>query len=187
MKKYLRTVVFIVSSFLFYLLWVNGGEQAYGKLVTVGIDKITSKVSGIKKAEFKHFEQEEKTLIYCYYSDRKTNIALEFCLPIVLLLAWHLSLFFDNRIRPKVAFKLFAFNFLIVYFLQIMFPLLLYNISQSKAKATGLFIGLQVFGFIVFFLMIKDSLLIKLKYSSEIENQEPVQRVVSTIEKNKKK
>jgi len=68
-----------------------------------------------------------------------------------------------------------------------MFPLLLYNISQSKAKATGLFIGLQVFGFIVFFLMIKDSLLIKLKYSSEIENQEPVQRVVSTIEKNKKK
>jgi hypothetical protein len=187
MKNLVRNSVFIIASIVFYIIWANGGEQTYGKLVTFGIDKFTSKISSIEKAEFKHFEQEEKTLIYCYYPDRKTNIALEFCLPIVLLLAWHLSLFFDKRLKAKKALKMFGINFAIVYFLQIIFPLLLFNISQSKVKAMGLFIGLQVFGFIVFFLILKDSFLIKLNYSEPEQNLEPVKDVVKGIDKRKSK
>lgn len=187
MKNLVRNIVFIVSSIIFYLLWANGGEQAYGKIITFGIDKITSKVSSIEKAEFKHFDQDEKTLIYCYYPDRRTNIALEYCLPIVLLLAWHLSLFFDKRVNTKKALKMFGINFAIVYFLQILFPLLLFNISQSKVKAMGLFIGLQIFGFIVFFLIIKDSFLLRLNYPTPELNQEPVKNVIKGIEKRKTK
>jgi hypothetical protein len=177
MKNSVRNIVFVVASIVFYMLWENGGEQVYGRLITFGIDNVTAKVSSIEKAEFKHFKEEQKTLIYCYYSDRKTNISLEFCLPVVLLLAWHLSLFFDKRLVAKKAFKMFGINFLIVYFLQILFPLLLFNISQSKVKAMGLFIGLQIFGFIVFFLILKDSFILKLNYSVVEENQQPVKDV----------
>ena len=186
-KNYIRYIVFVVASFLFYLIWAKGGDQVYGKIVTVGIDKVTSKISSIKKAEFVHFKEQDKTLIYCFYRDRRTNISLEFCLPIVLLLAWHLSLFFDKRFNSKTALKMLGINFAIVYFLQILFPLLLYNISQSKVKSMGLFIGLQVFGFIVFFLILKDSLLIKYKYSSSEINQPSASGVVNEIRKNKKK
>jgi hypothetical protein len=186
MKNLVRNSVFVVASILFYLLWANGGDQVYGRMVTFGIDKVTSRISSIEKAEFKHFEAEDKSHIYCYYPDRKNNISLEFCLPIVLLLAWHLSLFFDKRLKAKKALKMFGVNFAIVYFLQILFPLLLYNISQSKAKAMGLFIGLQVFGFIVFFLILKDSFLIKLNYQASEVNQPPVMAVdKGTIKKKK--
>jgi hypothetical protein len=186
-KNLVRNIVFVVASVLFYLLWSNGGDQFYGKIVTFGIDKVTSRVSSIQKAEFIQYKEQEKTLIYCYYPDRKTNIALEFCLPIVLLLAWHLSLFFDKRIKAMTALKMFGINFAIVYFLQILFPLLLYNISQSKVKSMGLFIGLQVFGFIVFFLILKDSLVIKYKYSSSDLNIQPSNDVVKGVVKSKKK
>jgi hypothetical protein len=186
-KNLIRNIVFVVASFLIYLLWSNGGDQIYGKIVTFGIDKVTSRVSSIEKAEFIHYKEQEKTLIYCYYKDRKTNISLEFCLPVVLLLAWHLSLFFDKRIKSKDALKMFGINFAIVYFLQIIFPLLLYNISQSKVKSIGLFIGIQVFGFIVFFLILKDSLLIKYKYSSSGLNLGTTKVVVKEVEKKKLK
>jgi len=186
MKNLVRNSVFVLASIVFYLLWANGGEQVYGRLVAGGINTVTTKISSIKKAEFKHFEAEEKTLIYCYYKDRKTNISLEFCLPIVLLLAWHLSLFFDKRLNAKKALKMFGINFLIVFFLQILFPLLLYNISQSKVKAMGLFIGLQVFGFIVFFLILKDSFLIKLNNTEPEVNQQPVVDVDKGTIKRKK-
>lgn len=167
MKNSLRIIIFIFASIIFYLIWANGGEEVYGKIVTKGVDKITSKFSSIERAEFKISEQDQTPMINCYYKDRKTKIALEYCLPVVLLLAWHLSLFFDKRIKPKDASKMFAINFSILFFLQIFFPLLLFNISQSKAKSMGLFIGLQIFGFLVFFLIIKDSLLIKYKYSQK--------------------
>lgn len=170
MKKYLRNSVFILSSIVFYLLWSNGGEQVYGKFVTTGIEKFTTKISGIESVQYKHIPNQQITIITCNYSDRKTNIALEFCLPIVLLLAWHLSLFFDRRISSKTALKYFFVNFAILYFLQILFPLLLYNISQSKLKSMGLFIGLQIFSFLVFFLILKDSLIIKSKFSEPTEN-----------------
>lgn len=170
MKKYLRNIVFLVSSLVFYFVWINGGETAYGKLVATGIDKFTTKVSKIESVEYKHFEKKQKTLLYLKYPDRTTKIALEYCLPVVLLLAWQFSLFFDHRIKVKYAFKLLGMNFLTIYFLQIIFPLLLFNISQSKTKSMGLFIGLQIFGFIVFFLILKDSLLIKNKNLSQFEN-----------------
>lgn len=165
MKKYLRNSIFIVSSILFYLLWSNGGEQVYGKLVTTGIEKFTTKISAIESVEFNYYPDERNTLLTCKYADRSTNIAFEFCMPIVLLLAWHLSLFFDRRLPSKTAFRFFFINFAILYFLQILFPLLLYNISQSKMKSMGLFIGLQIFSFLVFFLILKDSLIIKYKFS----------------------
>jgi len=170
MKKYLRNIVFLISSLVFYVLWINGGEKAYGKLVATGIDKFTTKISKIENVEYKHFKKEQKTLLYLKYPDRTTKIALEYCLPVVLLLAWQFSLFFDRRISVNYALKLLGINFLILYFLQIIFPLLLFNISQSKAKSMGLFIGLQIFGFIVFFLILKDSLLIKNNKLQQSEN-----------------
>jgi hypothetical protein len=177
MKNLIRNIVFIVASLIIYLLWANGGEKVYGRFVAFGIDKFTAKVSLIDKAEFVNSKDENKAMIFCYYPDRKTNISLEYCLPVVLLLAWHLSLFFDKRLTSKKSFKMFGINFLIVYFLQIIFPLLLFNISQSKVKAMGLFIGLQIFGFIVFFLIIKDSFLIKLNNPVPEINQQPVNSV----------
>jgi len=128
----IRIIVFVAASILFYAIWVNGGENAYGQFVAGGIDKITSKISSIEKAEFGLSEKTNAPTIYCYYPDRRTRIAMEFCLPIILLLAWHLSLFFDKRINAKIALKYLGVNFSIVYFLQIIFPLLLFNISQSK-------------------------------------------------------
>jgi len=166
----IRIIVFVAASILFYAIWVNGGENAYGQFVAGGIDKITSKISSIEKAEFGLSEKTNAPTIYCYYPDLRTRIAMEFCLPIILLLAWHLSLFFDKRINAKIALKYLGVNFSIVYFLQIIFPLLLFNISQSKVKSVGFFIGLQVFGFIVFFLILKDSLLIKYNYSETQKN-----------------
>lgn len=170
MKKYLRNSIFLVTSLLLYLLWANGGERVYGKFVTTGINEFVSKVTSIEHADYTYFEKENKTMMQLKYPDRTTKIALEYCLPVVLLLAWQFSLFFDKRISKKYAAKLLGINFLILYFLQIIFPLLLFNISQSKTKSIGLFIGLQIFGFIVFFIILKDSLLIKYKFSNQSEN-----------------
>jgi hypothetical protein len=181
MRKHRRNIIFLVTSVLFYLLWVNGGESIYAKFVSKGIEKFTSKISSIESVDYKHFEKEKQTLIYCNYADRKTTIAMEFCLPIVLLLAWHFALFFEYRITKKKALQLFTVNFSIVYFFQILFPLLLFNISQSIIKAMGLFIGLQIVGFLVFFLILKDSLIIKYKFLLSLENQAPTKGV--TIEK----
>lgn len=171
MKKYLRNIIFIVAGFALYLLWSNGGEQVYGKVVVTGIQKFTAKVSAIETVTYTHYKEQGTTMLYFKYPDRTTSIALEYCLPVVLLLAWQLSLFFDRRIKTKIAFKLLGINFSILYFLQIFFPLLLFNISLSKTKSMGLFIGLQIFSFLVFFLMLKDSLMIKHKYALSDEDQ----------------
>lgn len=168
MKRYLRNSIFIIASILFYLGWMNGGEKFYGKFVTVGINEFITKFSSIEQANYKQLD-DGSTMMTLKYPDRTTRIALEYCLPVVLLLAWQLSLFFDKRLTKKYAAKLLAFNFIILYFLQIIFPLLLFNISQSKTKSIGLFIGLQIFGFIVFFIILKDSLLIRLKVGQHVK------------------
>jgi len=166
-NRFIRNAVFVVLSLLIYLAWSNGFDRAYGKFVAGGISNITSKFSSIERAQVKYYEEEKTSIITCKYEDRTTKINLEYCLPVVLLLAWQLSLFFDKRLRRKDTFKLLAINFLIVYFLQIIFPLLLFNVSQSKFKSTSLFIGMQIFSFIVFFLILKDSLMIKYIYSQK--------------------
>jgi hypothetical protein len=167
MNRIIRNIVFIVLSFAFYFAWENGGDRLYGKFVAGGISKITTQFSSMEKAELRHYENPKTDLLYCLYEDRATKIDIEYLLPIVLLLAWQLSLFIDKRVNVKGALKLFAVNFSIVYLLQVLFPLLLYNVSQSKFKSTSLFIGMQVFGFIVFFLIIKDSLLIRFRTSNK--------------------
>lgn len=163
MNKTIRYSVFIISSILFYVLWINGGEQAYGKIILRGMEQFSTQLSNIEQIELKHFEKEEKTMLYFTYSDRKNSISLEYCLPIVLLLAWQFSLFIDRSISTKLAFKLFAINFIIVFILQITFPLLLFNVSLSKPKAISLFIGLQTFSFIILFLILKDTLILNHK------------------------
>lgn len=177
---YIRSTIFVLASILFYLIWSNGGERVYGKIVAGGVNKITTRFSSIQKSEYKYFEDQEKSVMFFFYKDRQNNISTEYCLPVVLLLAWHLSLFFDKRLIAKKALKYFAINFSIIYFLQIIFPLLLYNISQSKTKSMSLFIGLQIFSFIVFFLIIKDSLLIKYNNSMNNSNIGTNDRVLNT-------
>jgi hypothetical protein len=171
MRKYLRNIIFLVTSVILYLLWYNGGEKVYAEVLTFGIDKITTRFSGMEEASLQYIEEQDKTMIFFLYPDRSNRIGIEYCLPIVLLLAWHIGLFFDQRLKAKSALKLFGTNFSIIYILQIFFPLLLFNISQSKVKSTGLFIGLQIFVFLVFFLIIKDSLIIKYKYGTKEKKQ----------------
>lgn len=161
MKRYLRNIVFVVTSILFYLIWNNGGELVYGRFLAAGMQHITTKFSTIEKIRLENLEKQNEVLIFFKYPDRTTNITLEYCLPIVLLFAWQFSVFFDTRIRKRTAAKLFALNFTIVLILQTLLPLLLFNVSQSKVKSVSLFIGLQIFGFIVFFLILKDSIVIK--------------------------
>ena len=170
MKNYLRNSIFILASVLLYLLWMNGGERVYAKFVTTGINEFVTKISRVEQAKYEYFENEHQTMMQLKYPDRTTTIALEYCLPVVLLLAWQFSLFFDKHLTRSYALKLFALNFISLYILQLFFPLLLFNISQSKTKSIGLFIGLQIFGFIVFFIILKDALLIKYKFSKQEEN-----------------
>lgn len=178
MKNIVRNSVFIVLSILFYLIWMKGGEAVYGKIVEFGVNKVTANVSDIDHATLKNFKEEQKTMIFCKYPDRTTKISIEYCLPIVLLLAWNFSLFFDKRLKFKFALKLLAINFVIIYFLQIFFPLLLFNISASKVKSMSLFVGMQVFGFLVFFLILKDSLILKSILLQKIANQNKPKSVI---------
>ncbi|HPR31159.1 MAG TPA: hypothetical protein PLK12_03645 [Prolixibacteraceae bacterium] len=164
MNRTLRNILFIVASIALYFVWENGGETVYARFVAGGVEKVTSRFSDIERTEVERFEQEGKTMIYCHYPDRMTRISVEYCLPVVLLLAWQFALFFDKRLNWKIALRFFSINFALYYFIQILFPLLMFNISQSKVKSMGLFIGLQIFGFIAFFLILKDSLIIKYKY-----------------------
>ena len=161
MTRYVRNIIFLVASIMFYLLWNYGGEQVYGKFIMAGIEQLTLKISSIESVTMTHFENDDQTMLAFKYPDRTTSISMEYCLPVVLLLAWQFSIFFDRRITSKKALKMLAVNFILFYFLQLLFPLLLFNISQSNVKAIGFFIGLQIFGFIVFFLILKDSLIIR--------------------------
>ncbi len=161
MNRLYRNLIFVALSFIFYLAWENGGDKIYGKIVAAGINKIATQFTKIEKAELRNLEVEDKSLIFCTYNDRATKLNIEYLLPVVLLLAWQISLFADKRLKAFSVIKLLLFNFILLYLLQIFFPLLLYNVSQSKFKSTSLFIGMQVFGFIVFFLILKDSLLIR--------------------------
>jgi len=163
MKLYLRNVIFVVASILFYLLWNSGGEEAYAKFLKEGVQHFTTKISDIETVYLKQEEKKDKVIICFKYPDRTTKMTLDYCMPVVLLFAWQLSLLFDSRITKKTAFKFFAINFTIIFILQFLFPLLLFDISHSKAKSIGLFIGFQIFGFIIFFLILKDSILIRLK------------------------
>ncbi|MFV0592783.1 MAG: hypothetical protein ACK5M7_15465 [Draconibacterium sp.] len=161
MKRYLRNTVFFVASILFYLLWNGGGETVYAKLLAGGIEQFAPKFSSVEKAYVEH-EKDGKAILCIQYPGRTTQVGLEHCLPIVILFAWQLSLFFDSRIRRKRALKFFAINFLVVFILQFLFPLLL-NLGESKIKTAVLFMGFQIFGFIIFFLILKDSILIRLQ------------------------
>ncbi len=170
MKRYLRNTIFLIASVLFYFLWNSGGETAYASFLTEGVEKFASKISSVESAYLEKVENGEKTLICIKYPHRTTKMALDYCLPIVLLFAWQFALFFDSRISKKTALKFFAFNFLLVFVLQFLFPLLLYNHTESKIKTLGLFMGFQMFGFIIFFLILKDSILIRLKVSQKEYN-----------------
>ncbi len=161
MKLYLRNAVFIVTSILFYLIWSNGGELVYGNFLKKGMERITTNFSSIEEIRLENSKKSNEVIIHFKYPDRKTNISMEYCLPIVLLFAWQFSVFFDPRIKKRIALKFFTLNFTLVFILQTLLPLLLFNVSQSKVKSVSLFIGLQLFGFIVFFLILKDSIVIK--------------------------
>ena len=156
------------------MLWIKGGEKAYGKFITWGTNNITTAFSSMDKAEFATATDKSHVML-CYYDEekvtRRTNINLEYLLPIVLLLAWHLSLFVDRNIPTKKSLKFLGINFGIVFILQIFFPLLLYKVSESAFKSLSVFIGLQIFGFLAFFLIIKDSFIIRYMNRELSENQ----------------
>lgn len=165
MKRYLRNIIFLVASVLFYFLWNNGGEMVYAKLLAEGIQQFGPKFSSVEKAYVMH-EAGDKAVLCIQYPGSTTQVGLEHCLPIVILFAWQFALFFDSRITRKRALKFFAINFLVVFILQFLFPLLL-HIGESKFKTASLFIGFQIFGFIIFFLILKDSILIRLNVSQK--------------------
>lgn len=172
MKNQLKFLIFIISSILFYVAWGNGGEFFYGKVVSTGMNQFISPLSELENTHIEFDENSKKNILYCDYPDRQNSIAIEYCLPIILLMAWHLSLFFNRRLVKKLVVKLFVINVAIIYSLQIIFPLLLFNISLSKTKSISLFIGLQVFSFIALFLILKDSIIIKTRLKQNSFNQD---------------
>lgn len=141
--------------------------MAYNNFLRKGTEQFATKFLSVEKVYLDQVENGEKVVICIKYPDRTTKMAMDYCLPIVLLFAWQFALFFDSRISKKTAFKFFAINFAIVFILQFLFPLLLFNHSHSKIKTTMLFMGFQIFGFIIFFLILKDSILIRLQLERE--------------------
>ena len=159
MNRNIRYIIFIILGVGFYLLWNYGGDKLYSKFVVVGIEHFVTKISEIDKVSLKYIQRDHQMYIACKYPKGEVGVSTENNLPIVLLLAWQFSLFFDKRITSKRAFRLFTVNFLIFYFLQITYPLLL--LSESGF----MFIVRQIFSFLVFFIILKDTFLIRLTAS----------------------
>lgn len=157
MNRKVRNIIFITLGIGFYLLWNYGGERLYGKFVAFGIEHIVSKQSDISSATLNYVKSNDQYYIACKYPKGESGVSMENYLPIVLLLAWQIALFFDNRINTKKALWLFAINFLIFYILQITYPLVI------RPKSSFMFIGTQIFSFLVFFIILKDSFLIRSK------------------------
>lgn len=155
MKRKGRFIIFIVLGIGLYLLWNSGGDRVYGKFITFGIENLIAKNSEIEEATLKYVKRDNQYYIACKYAKGESGVSMEYYLPIVLLLAWQISLFFDKSITTKKALSLFAINFLIFYILEITYPLLL------RSKSSFMFIGMQLFSFLVFFIILKDTLIIK--------------------------
>lgn len=155
MKRKGRNIIFIVLGFGLYLLWNSGGDRVYGKFITFGIENFVTKNSDIEEVTMKYIKKDDQYYIACKYAKGESGVSMEHYLPIVLLLAWQISLFFDKSIKTKKALRLFAINFLIFYILEITYPLLI------RSKSSFMFIGMQIFSFLVFFIILKDTFIIK--------------------------
>ncbi|WP_297097867.1 hypothetical protein [uncultured Draconibacterium sp.] len=157
MNRKIRNIIFILLGIAFYLLWNYGGDRFYGKFIAFGIEHIVSKKSDITSATVNYFKSDDQYYIAYKYPKGESGVSMESYLPVVLLFAWQIALFFDKRINMKKALWLFAINFLIIYLLQITYPLVM------RSKSSLMFIGTQIFSFLVFFIILKDTFIIRLK------------------------
>jgi hypothetical protein len=155
MNRRISNIIFIVAGIAFYVLWNYGGDRLYGKFVSVGIEHFVTNISDLEKVSLNYVQEKHQLYIACKFPKIEVGVSMVSYLPVVLLLAWQFSLFFDKRITTKKAFRLFAINFLVFYLLQITYPILL------RSKSSIMFIGVQIFSFLVFFFILKDSLVIK--------------------------
>jgi len=161
-----KIAIVLALAFGFYILWHFGFNYVWAYCLKAGISTITAAFSDIQEV----WVEKSETVVHLYfrYPDRKNNVNAEFTLPIVLLLAWQTYLFIIKDVSRKFALRSLGFNLTILYLLQIFFPLLLYNVSASKTKATLFFLGLQIFGMLVFFLIAKDNILLKYKNQPKV-------------------
>ncbi len=154
-----RILIVLGLSTIYYALWQLGFDYVWAYILKGGISTITASFSGIKEV----LVEKSETAIHLYfkYVDRNNDVNVEYALPIVLLLGWQTYLLIMRDIPRRFAFRSAAFNLILLYLFQIFFPLLLYNVSASKTKATLFFMGLQVFGMLILFLIVKDNVILK--------------------------
>lgn len=162
-----RVVIVLGFATIFYILWQFGFDYVWANIVKAGVSTITAAFSDIQKVTIDNTG--EAPVLYFYYTGRNNHVDIEYALPIILLLAWQASLFVIKNIPRRFAFKSLGINVGILWLIQIFFPLLLFNISTSKIKGSFFFLGLQIFGILVLFLIIKDS--ISLKYENQSKNK----------------
>lgn len=160
-----RILVVLGLSTVFYFFWQIGFDYIWAYILKAGISTITAIFADIQQVVVQ--QSDDAIRLFFHYPDRNNSVNVEYALPIVLLLAWQTYLYIDKNVTIKFANHSLLLNISIFYLLQIFFPLLLYNVSASKTKATLFFLGLQVFGMLVLFLIIKDSVMIK--YNSRLK------------------
>ena len=153
-------LIFLGLASIIFILWKLGLQVFWAKFVLSGVNTITTSLSSMQKAVLNTGKLPE--FIY-YYSDRSNKQDLEHLLPTVVLIAWQITLFFVKDVDWKYIARLAAINILIVWLLQILYPLMLFNINQSKFKLAMVVIGLQLFDFMILFLIIKDIVLLRFK------------------------
>jgi len=158
MKKS-QFLLFVLFSFILYLAWYYFIQQYYAVFISKSCVHFTSIFSDIKTSHIDN--SKNPVMMFFNYRDRTTHVSIEYCMPVILLLAWHFAQFFGEIKKSTVA-KYAAINFAIVYFFQMLYPLLLYGISKSQVKFTLFFLGLQCFGVLILFLIITNNLYLKI-------------------------
>ncbi len=161
--KISRILIVLGLATAYYIIWQLGFDYVWANIVKAGISTITAAFSDIQEVAV--VISDDAIRFHFRYPDRKSSVNIEYLLPVVLLLAWQTYLFIIKTVPRKFALKSLGFNLGILWLMQIFFPLLLFNVSMSKVKASFFFLGLQVFGMIVLFMIIKDSVLLKYKKS----------------------
>jgi len=157
--------IFLILATVLFILWKLGLQVMWAKFVLSGLNTITTSVSHLQKAVLSTGKDLEFTY---FYADRTNKQDLEHLIPTVILIAWQITVFFVKDIQWKYAAKLALINIGLVWLLQIFYPLLLFNINQSKFKLAMVVIGLQIFDFMFLFLILKDIIL--LRYRIRIQN-----------------
>lgn len=156
-KKIINAVIIIAGSAFFLMLWFWGLNHIYAQLLKFGtnlfllpwpdtyfdIDPNTKDPSFIVNTVIEgrkgHFPQSGKLIL----------------LPFVMVLTWQLLMFFNIPVRSAV--RSLIENFLIFFFIQVIYMLLLTQFYESSTANFIFRLLTDSFYIIVLFLIVKDT------------------------------